>query len=132
MATLTEVYPCFFLSCKASARVKSAKTGHGAHSFYLLCCMYCLFFVVFYIVCLYMCTLLLPPGGYTIAVKYIIYIYIYIIFIITLHAFSCVLWIYFGYSILLGYFYLLTSNKAFVWGRKEVKNLSEPNLYVKW
>jgi hypothetical protein len=26
--TLTEVFPCFFLSCKANARVKLAKTGH--------------------------------------------------------------------------------------------------------
>ena len=31
-ATLTEVFPCFFLSCKANARVYLAKTGHGAHS----------------------------------------------------------------------------------------------------
>ena len=32
MATLTEVFPCFFLSCKANARVKPAKTGHNLHS----------------------------------------------------------------------------------------------------
>jgi hypothetical protein len=32
MATLTEVFPCFFLSCKANTRVKPAKTGHGPHS----------------------------------------------------------------------------------------------------
>jgi len=32
MTTLTEVFPCFFLSCKANAMVKSAKTGHGPHS----------------------------------------------------------------------------------------------------
>jgi hypothetical protein len=31
-ATVTEVFPCFFLSCKANARVKCAKTGHGPHS----------------------------------------------------------------------------------------------------
>jgi hypothetical protein len=31
-ATLTEVLPCFFLSCKANARVKLAETGHGPHS----------------------------------------------------------------------------------------------------
>jgi len=31
-ATLTEVFPCFLLSCKANARVKPAKTGHGQHS----------------------------------------------------------------------------------------------------
>jgi hypothetical protein len=32
MTTLTEVFPCFFLSCKANARVKPAKTGHDPHS----------------------------------------------------------------------------------------------------
>jgi hypothetical protein len=30
-ATLTEVFPCFFLSCKANARVKPAKMGHNLH-----------------------------------------------------------------------------------------------------
>jgi len=32
MTTLTEALPCFFLSCKANARVKPAKTGHGPQS----------------------------------------------------------------------------------------------------
>ena len=32
MTTLTEGFPCFFFSCKANARVKPAKTGHGPHS----------------------------------------------------------------------------------------------------
>ena len=32
MAALTEVFPYFFLSYKANARVKPAKTGHGPHS----------------------------------------------------------------------------------------------------
>ena len=73
LTTLTEVFPCFFLSCKANARVKPAKTGHGPHSTSFLCCsMYCLFCVVLCIVCVYICTELLPPGGYPIAVKYII------------------------------------------------------------
>ena len=51
--TLTEVFPCFFLSCKANVRVKLAKTGHSLHSsnlvvflccsvVYLRCSMYCL------------------------------------------------------------------------------------------
>jgi len=31
-ATLTEGFPCIFLSCKANARVNLAKTGHGKHS----------------------------------------------------------------------------------------------------
>ena len=67
-------FPCFFLSCKADARIKQPKTGHGLHcSKSLCCCMYCLFCVVLCIVCVYMCTVLLPPGGYPITVKYIIY-----------------------------------------------------------
>jgi hypothetical protein len=32
-ATLTEVFPCFFLSCKANPRVYFTKTGHGPHSY---------------------------------------------------------------------------------------------------
>ena len=31
-AILIEILPCFFLSCKANARVKLAKTGHAPHS----------------------------------------------------------------------------------------------------
>jgi hypothetical protein len=31
-STLTEVFPCFFLSCKVNARVYLTKTGHGPHS----------------------------------------------------------------------------------------------------
>ena len=74
MATLTEVYPCFFLSCQANTRVKPGKTGHGPHSSKFLCCsMYCLICVILCIVCVYMCTVRLPPGGYPVAVKYIIY-----------------------------------------------------------
>jgi len=52
-ATLTEGFPCFFLSCKANARVNLAKTGHGPHSPKLLCCsVYCLFCVV---LCIFVC-----------------------------------------------------------------------------
>ena len=51
-ATLIEVFPCFFLSCKANARVKPAKMGHGPQSSKFLCCsMYYLFCVVLFIVC---------------------------------------------------------------------------------
>ena len=32
MTTLTEIFPCFFLSCKANVRVKPTKTGHGPPS----------------------------------------------------------------------------------------------------
>jgi len=39
---------------------------------FLCCSVYCLFCDVPCIVCVYMCTEQLPPGGYPIAVKYII------------------------------------------------------------
>ena len=38
-ATLTDVFPCFSLSCKANARVYLAKTGHGPHSSQLVNCV---------------------------------------------------------------------------------------------
>ena len=56
-ATLTEVFPCFFLSCKANARVKPATMGHGPHSskifvlfhvLFVLCrSVYCLCVIVY-------------------------------------------------------------------------------------
>ena len=64
--TLTEVFPCFFLSCKANARVTFAKTGHGPHSsklvvirvvlslFVLFCC-YCVLLLLFALFCYYLC-----------------------------------------------------------------------------
>jgi hypothetical protein len=69
--TLT-VFPCFFLSYKASARVKLAKTGHGPHSSTLGCiCVVRLLFVLFY--ALFVCKCVLPPGDNPTAVnKYII------------------------------------------------------------
>ena len=71
-ATLTEVFPCFFLSCKANARVKLAKTGHGPHSSTLVViCVVRLSFVLFYV--LFVCKCVLPPGDNPTAVnKYVI------------------------------------------------------------
>ena len=52
--TLTEVFPCFFLSCKANARVKLAKMGHGPHSSILVViCVVLLLFVLFYVLFLF-------------------------------------------------------------------------------
>jgi hypothetical protein len=50
----TKVFPCFFLSYKANAKVKPAKTRQGPQSSKLLCCsMYFLccfmYFVLFYV-----------------------------------------------------------------------------------
>ena len=66
MTTLTEVFPCFLLSCKANARVTLAKTGHGPHpsklvvicvvlSLFVLFCRYFCCSVVIVLYCCYMC-----------------------------------------------------------------------------
>jgi hypothetical protein len=56
--TQTGVFPCFFLSCKANARVKLATTGHEPHSTTLVCiCVVRLLFVLFgcYLCCSMYC-----------------------------------------------------------------------------
>jgi hypothetical protein len=54
MTTLTEVFPCFFLSCKANARVKPAKTGHGRTlpNFCVVLCIFVLFCVLYVVLCI--------------------------------------------------------------------------------
>jgi hypothetical protein len=70
LATLTEGFPCFSLSCKANARVKLAKTGHGQHSFKFVICVVLLLIVMFCV--LFVCKCVLPPGANPTAVdKYI-------------------------------------------------------------
>jgi magnesium-transporting ATPase (P-type) len=65
---LTEVFPCFFLSCKSNARVKLAKTGHGPHFSTLVgICVVLFLFVLFYVLFLFKCVL--PPGDNPIAVN---------------------------------------------------------------
>jgi len=44
-AILTEVSPCFFLSCRTNARVKPAKMGHGRHSSKIIV-LFCVLFVL--------------------------------------------------------------------------------------
>ena len=51
-ATLTEVYPSFFLICKANARVKPAKTWHGPHSSKIFVLFYALFLLCRSVYCL--------------------------------------------------------------------------------
>ena len=65
---LTEVFPCFFLSCNANARVKLTKTGHGPHSSTLfVICVVRLLFVLFCV--LFVCKCVLPPGDNPTAVN---------------------------------------------------------------
>ena len=51
--TLTEVFPYFFLSCKANTGVKLAKTGHRPHSSTLvfICVVRLLFVFSMYCLC---------------------------------------------------------------------------------
>jgi hypothetical protein len=68
--TLTEVLSCFFLSCKANARVKLAKTRHGPHSTTLvvICVVRLLLFVLFgcyflccsVVICAVLCIVCVP------------------------------------------------------------------------
>jgi len=56
--TLTEGFPCFFLSCKANARVKLAKKEHGPHSSTLVViCVVLLLFVLSYVLFVCKCVL---------------------------------------------------------------------------
>ena len=41
-ATMTEVFPCFFLSFKANAWVLLAKMGHDPHSSQINCVVLCI------------------------------------------------------------------------------------------
>jgi len=67
----SSLYPYVFLSCKANARVKLAKMGHGPHCSTLVVICVGLLFVLFYV--LFVCKCVLPPGDNPIAVnKYII------------------------------------------------------------
>ena len=72
-ATLTEVFPCFFLGCKANARIILAKTGHGPHSSKIVVLFYVLLFLYCSMYC-FVCKCVLPPGDNPTAVnKYTIY-----------------------------------------------------------
>ena len=55
---LTKVFTCCFLSCKANARVKLAKTRNGPHSSKLVViCVVLLLVVLFYILFVCKCVL---------------------------------------------------------------------------
>jgi len=58
MTTLTEVFPCFFLSCKANARVKTPQrwgTACTLPNFCVVLCIVC--FVSFYVLFVCICVL---------------------------------------------------------------------------
>jgi hypothetical protein len=57
MTTLTKVFPCFFLRCKANARVKPAKTGARSALFLIFVLFYVLFVLCYSVYCLCVCVL---------------------------------------------------------------------------
>jgi hypothetical protein len=68
----SSLYPFVFLSCKANAKVKLAKMGHGPHCSTLVVIYVVRLLFVFYVLFVYKCVL--PPGDNPIAVsKYISY-----------------------------------------------------------
>ena len=50
-ATRTEVFLCFFLSCKANARVKLTKTGHSLPKLVAICVVLLLSVLLYYCLC---------------------------------------------------------------------------------
>jgi len=54
MTTLTEVFPCFFLSCKANARVKPTKMG-AARTLPNFCVVLCIFLCCSMYFCVVLC-----------------------------------------------------------------------------
>jgi hypothetical protein len=79
--TLTEGFPCFFLSCKANARVILAKTGHGRHSsVFVLSLLVLLFYGYFILLYIILCFILL----------YVILYYSMYYFILLYVTFECI------------------------------------------
>ena len=54
-ATLTEVFPCFFLGCKANAKVKPTKIGRDPHSSRIFVLFYILFILCHSVYCVCVC-----------------------------------------------------------------------------
>jgi hypothetical protein len=68
-ATQTEVFTCFFLSCKAKTRKDGARPAIPKLVDFFNCYV-CSFPCILCTVCVYMCAVLLPPSVNPIAVKY--------------------------------------------------------------
>jgi hypothetical protein len=119
-ATLTEFFPCFSSVVRQMWGLNPQiwGTANTKLPIFLCCSMYCLFFVLFYVLlvlcrfvyCLcvnvyWMCIVLLPPGGYPIAVKKYIISY----------QFGCVYWY------VLQTFYLFST-------KCKIENMKQKNL----
>ena len=99
--TLTEVFPCFFLSCKTNARVTLAKTGYGPHCsivvicVVLSCCLCCSLVVIcvvlalFLLFCCYWVVLLLLGCTVVICVVLLLFVLFYILFVCKCVLYHC-------------------------------------------
>jgi len=54
MTTLTEIFLCFFLSCKANSRVKPAQDG-ARPALFVIFVLFCVFFVLSYVFLFFLC-----------------------------------------------------------------------------
>jgi hypothetical protein len=95
-------FPCFFLSCKANARVILAKTGHGPHSsssvklvfvllllvllFYGYFMLLYVYFILFYVILYY--------SMYSFILLYVYFILFYVILYCSMYYFT-LLYVYF-------------------------------------
>jgi len=84
MATLTEVFPCFILSCKANARIKPAKTGHSPHSSKYLCCSvyFCVVLCIFVLFYVFLCCSMYFRVVLCIFVLFYVFLFCPIIFVL--------------------------------------------------
>jgi hypothetical protein len=76
---ITEVFPCFFLGCKANAKLKPAKMGHGQHSSKFVVCVVFYSIVLLLIVLLYVlfvCKLFVLFFCYSIVLLLIVLLYV--------------------------------------------------------
>jgi hypothetical protein len=72
MATLTGFFRAFSSAVRQMPGWNPQRRS-TARTLPNFCVVLCIYFVILCIACVYMCTILLPPGGYPIAVKYIIF-----------------------------------------------------------
>jgi len=132
LLNLTEVFPCFLLSCKAKASVKLAKTGHGPHSSTFVICVVLLLFVLFYV--LFVCKCVLPPGDNPIAVNKYIISYHYFLGPFTLLGHLSTSLYDFTYPAHSAYFFLSVDSRTGWWGRQAErwKAISEKEWFCFW
>ena len=92
--TLTEVFPCFFLSCKANAGVKLAKMGHGPHSSKLV--VICVVLLLLVLFCCYLyCSVVI-----CVVLSFFVFFYVLFVFVLFYVLFVCKCVLYYCHRVL--------------------------------